>query len=328
MEQVLLQAIRDNPADELSWLALGDWLEEQGDRRGEILRRSLRLRKEPAGVRRLLLEAEMTLLLMEGILPCVPEIVNSVGMRLVLIPPGTFWMGNQETEERSSSNDVWHQVEITRPIYMGVFTVTQEQYERVRGHNPSIFAPSGIRGAEVAQVDTSTFPVENISWEAAAAFCVALSKLPVEAEARRTYRLPSEAEWEYACRAGTTTETPFGDTLSSRQANFNGTSPLGNAAEGPNLGRTCPVGMFPPNAFGLYDLLGNVWEWCADWYAEDTYRIEPRRDPQGPEHGEHRVLRGGSCWSSGSVCRSGHRGAFGPSACDATTGFRVVMDQG
>src|SRR5204863_6448340 len=135
-------------------------------------------------------------------------------------------------------------------FHLGVYPVTQAQYEKVMGNNPSQFRP-GKDG-----LDTADFPVENISWQNAKDFCAKLSALPAEKSAGRVYRLPTEAEWEYACRAGTTTPFAFGKALSSDQANFNGTLPYGGAAKGPHLNRPAKVGSYKPNAFGLYDMHG------------------------------------------------------------------------
>src|SRR5262249_47832054 len=124
------------------------------------------------------------------------------------------------------------------------------------------------------------------------AFCRKLSELAKEQQAGRVYKLPTEAEWEYACRGGTRSPFHHGDALASTQANFNGSFPYGGAPRGPELGRTTTVGSYPPNAFGLFDMHGNVWEWCADWYATAFYHQSERQDPHGPASGTSRVLRG------------------------------------
>jgi formylglycine-generating enzyme required for sulfatase activity len=138
--------------------------------------------------------------------------------------------------------------------------------------------------------------------------------------------LPSEAEWEYACRGGASSSTPFcfGNSLSSTQANFNGAYPYGGAEAGPSLGRTCPAGSYRPNAWGLFDPHGNVWEWCSDWYAEDYYGKSPAQDPLGPSHGSARVIRGGSWNFYGGLCRAASRYGNGPSARHFNLGFRVA----
>jgi formylglycine-generating enzyme required for sulfatase activity len=246
---------------------------------------------------------------------------NSVGMKLTLIPAGTFVMGSPETEpDRHSDEGPQHLVTIGRPFYMSTHPVTQEQYEAVAGHNPAHFIQAAGGGP--------AHPVESVSWYDAMEFCRKLSSRFEERDAGRTYYLPTEAEWEYACRAGTLTPFAFGPSLSSSQANFNGANPYGNAPLGPVRQRTTPVGSFQPNAFGLFDMHGNVWEWCADFYGEVYYGLSPERDPLGPRSGDRRALRGGN-WNSagGKNCRSARRGKDDPTAATPFDGFRVVMIQ-
>src|SRR5262249_36572146 len=151
-------------------------------------------------------------------------------------------------------------VVLGRAFYLGKYPVTQEQYERVMSRNPSWFASTGRGRDQVKEfADTGNFPVENVTWEEAVEFCRRLSDLPAERRAGRVYELPSEAEWEYACRAGTTTPFHFGTELNGRRANCDGNHPYGTATRGPYLGRTCPVGCYTANAWGLYDMHGNVW---------------------------------------------------------------------
>ena len=189
-------------------------------------------------------------------------LTNSVGMKFREIPAGKFLMGSPDTEVGHKLDEHPHLVRITKAFYIGVFTVTQGEYQRVMGTNPSYFAATGGGRTTVAGMDTSRFPVDNICWNDAQDFCRALSNLPSERSAGRKYRLPTEAEWEYACRAGTTTPYYFGSSLSSRQANFDGNSPYGDAPTGPFLRRTTTVGSYPPNSLGLYDLYGNVAQFC------------------------------------------------------------------
>jgi formylglycine-generating enzyme required for sulfatase activity len=168
-------------------------------------------------------------------------------------------------------------------------------------------------------------PVEQVSWEDAQTFLKKRSELPAEAKTGRKYRLPTEAESEYACRARTTSPCHFGNTLCSTQANFDGNSPYGGARKGPHLKRTCPVGSYPPNAWGLYDLHGNVYQWCADWYDKDHYATSPGKDARGPAQGTSRVFRGGGWDSLGRYCRSACRSTYYPGLRDSYLGFRVVL---
>jgi uncharacterized protein (TIGR02996 family) len=331
MEEVFLQELHADATDEATWLALADWLEDDGQaQRAELLRLVRRLRalplRDPTEVRKQM-EARVVELLSGGVRPVVPEVVNSIGMRLALIPPGVFLMGSlEDEEERADDEGPQHEVEISRPFYMSIFPVTQAQWQAVMGHNPSFFCATGDGEGEVAGLDTRDFPVEQVSWEDATEFLKKLSALKAEREAGRTYRLPTEAQWEYACRGGVCSSSPFhyGDSLSSRQANFNGDYPYGGADKGPYLERTCKVGSYRPNAFALFDMHGNVWEWCSDWYVQDYYKISPRRDPSGPSNGSSRVFRGG-CWgSNGRFCRAAFRYRDSPSYRDPGLGFRVA----
>src|SRR5262249_30864797 len=172
-------------------------------------------------------------------------------------------------ETMRGDDEVLHQAQIARPFYLGVFPVTQAEFRRVTRRAPSQYRRGGSRGGDVSDVDTSSFPVENVTWNNAVAFCQRLSQRDEERQAGRVYRLPSEAEWEYACRAAgiSMAAFAFGPSLCSTQANFDGNHPYGGAEEGPTLSRPCDVGSYKPNAYGLYDMHGNVWEWCQDVYA-------------------------------------------------------------
>jgi formylglycine-generating enzyme required for sulfatase activity len=196
--------------------------------------------------------------------------------------------------------------------------------------NPPWFSAAGLGKAKVAGMNTDDFPVENVSWEEAVEFCKRLSALGKESG--RVYGLPTEAEWEYACRGGVRTSTPFhyGKSLSSEQANFNGQFPYGGADKGRNLGRTTPVGSYQPNAFGLYDMHGNVWEWCQDWYDKNYYGDSSKQDPKGPNSSPvgRRVLRGGSWYGNGQDCRAAYRDRDEPGYRDSYVGLRVVLRVG
>ena len=235
------------------------------------------------------------------------EITNSIGMKLVLIPPGEFMMGSPASEkDKDLDENPQRRVRITKPFYIGKYEVTQLQYGIVMGKNPSHF--KGVSN-----------PVEKVSWDDAVEFCKRLSE-----KEGVTYRLPTEAEWEYACRAGTTTAFCHGVSLSSGQANFDGRYPCGGAKNGPYRKKTTPVGTFTPNAWGLHDMHGNLWEWCADWYQRDYYSHSTVDDPKGPTSGKERVLRGGSWQYRGWVCRSGNRSKWKPTGRYPNFGFRVA----
>ena len=255
------------------------------------------------------------------------EITNSIGMKLALIPAGKFMMGLPKDEKERGDNEEQHEVSITRPFYLGVYVVTQAEYEKVMGNNPSYFSAKDTGKDSVKDMDTSRFPVETVSWDDAVAFCKKLSELPEEKKAGRVYRLPTEAEWEYACRAGTKTVFHYGDSLSSRQANFNGEYPYGGADKGPFLARTAKVGSYAANGFGLYDMHGNVWEWCQDWHDANYYKNSPREDPPGPAQASARVVRGGGWGDHGGDCRSAGRIGGEPGFRGSGLGFRVAAVQ-
>jgi formylglycine-generating enzyme required for sulfatase activity len=246
---------------------------------------------------------------------------NSVGMKLALIPPGEFLMGSKDSVENADEDEKpQHPVRITTPFYLGVNEVTQEEYQRVMDENPSAFSPEGKGSKQVSDLETGRFPVESVSWDDAVEFCRKLSLLAEEKAAGLVYRLPTEAEWEYACRAGTTTPFYFGDEL-NEQANSSG---LYGKTQEDSLGRTTTVGSYPPNAFGLSDMHGNVWEWCQDWYDGDYYESSPVDNPQGPPEGLRRVIRGG-CWRyAARYCRAAFRNRDEPQDRSNYVGFRVA----
>lgn len=241
---------------------------------------------------------------------------NSIGMELVYVPAGSFMMGS---ENESLYEAPIHRVTIGNGFYMGRYEVTQAQWQQVMGNNPS-----GFKGCDRC-------PVEGVSWEHAREF---IQRLNARGDGY-TYRLPTEAEWEYACRAGTTTKFAFGDSLSSEQANFDGDSPYPpGASKGVYRRKTMPVGSFQPNAWGLYDMHGNVSEWCEDWF-HDNYNGAPTDGSAWLSRGEHkylseggpkyRVVRGGGYFSSGLFVTSSNRNTL--AATDTTCcvlGFRVV----
>jgi uncharacterized protein (TIGR02996 family) len=327
-EPSLLQAIAADPADPLAWQALAAWLEEQGQLdRAELSRLTLRLRLERDHTDWPRWQARVQELLAAGVTPCVPEMTNSIGMRFVLIPPGTFLMGSPEDEPGRWESERLREVELTRAFWLGVFPVTQGEYRKVRKNNAAAFRPRGRRVAAARGHETDRFPVERVSWHQAMGFCQRLSERLQEQAAGRGYRLATEAEWEYACRAGTTTPFHFGTTINVAQANFDGSRPYDHALPETVLGRPCVVGSYAPNAFGLFDMHGNVWEWCADWRDMDVPPQEgPMRDPTGPAEGGPRCSRGGAWSFSANHCRAAYRGHDEPAGRYDNTGFRVVCN--
>ena len=244
----------------------------------------------------------------------VENLGNGAMLEMVAIPGGSFQMGSLATEkDRYDDESPQHPVSVSA-FLMGRYVVTQAQYEAITGKNLSNF-----KGAKR--------PVEEVSWNEAQEFCKKLSQ-----KTGRKYRLPSEAEWEYACRAGTTTPFHFGETITTDLANYQGTDSIfgttGNYGEGPKgkyRAQTTEVGIFPPNAFGLCDMHGNVWEWCEDVY-HTTYEGAPMDGSAWNVGGEsgRRVLRGGSWFNSPRYCRSAARVSNDAGVRDVNYGFRVV----
>jgi len=238
----------------------------------------------------------------------IEDLGGGVNLEMGWIPAGSFEMGSPDSEAgRYKQEGPVHTVSLDG-FWMGKYEVTQEQYEAVMGTNPSKF-----KGAKN--------PVENVSWGDAMAFCKKLSL-----KTGKNFTLPSEAQWEYACRAGTRTPFYFGNTISTNQANYHGNYTYGNGSKGVYRVKTIEVGSFAPNAFGLYDMHGNVWEWCLDWYDEKFYGKAATREqnPVNNNQGDYRVLRGGSWVSIPGICRSAYRGRCYPTSRSDGGGFRVV----
>jgi formylglycine-generating enzyme required for sulfatase activity/serine/threonine protein kinase len=255
--------------------------------------------------------------------PAAEEIRNSIGMRLRRIPAGKFLMGSLATDAPPHTEDERprHEVTISQPFYIGVYEVTQKAYFEIMSRQPSDFSATGKARDRVAGQNTDNFPVDSVSWTDAKKFCKALSELEAEKKAGREYRLPTEAEWEYACRGRNHKDDRFntGRTLSPDQANFDG-------GPGSKLDRTREVGLGEPNDFGLYDMHGNVAEWCEDVFEENYYTPGPVTDPKGPsDDGTQRVLRGGSWQDKEQSCRSAFRDhSLGSDFANHRFGFRVV----
>jgi formylglycine-generating enzyme required for sulfatase activity len=246
--------------------------------------------------------------------PPPKEFTNSLGMKFVWIPPGNFMMGSPKEEKKREKrwdgqkgpDETLHKVTLSKGFYMGVYTVTQEQWQEIMGSNPAKF-----KGEK-------NLPVEMVSWDDCQEFIKKLRE-----KDKKPYRLPFEAEWEYACRAGTTTPFHFGETISTDQANYNGDYTYGTGKKGAFRQKTTPVGTFAANTFGLFDMHGNVLQWCQDWLSD--YPQNDVVDPQGPEKGDVRVLRGGSWVEVPEVCRSAFRGWHGSGHRGDQIGFRLCF---
>ncbi len=226
-----------------------------------------------------------------------PTVTNSIGMALVSVPAGRFLMGDTNVPDARPP----HVIQISRPFLICATEVTQAQYQLVVGENPSHFTGDAR-------------PVDSVTWDEAVAFCDKLSARAGEQSAGRVYRLPTEAEWEYACRAGTGTAFSLGPTLPGTKANSRQSGFLA----------TIDVGILPANPLGLFDVHGNVAEWCQDWYGAEYYLASNAIDPTGPPTGLRRVARGGSWDSDPTDCRSGSRASFTPDQRFTTVGFRVI----
>jgi uncharacterized protein (TIGR02996 family) len=272
----LLTGIVQEPQAEDRWLVLADWLEEHDDpRRAELLRLHRKLlatccapEEHPE---RSSWQARIVALLAAGVKPCVPQktvvLAPGVEMTFSFIPPGGFFMGSPKGEGLRDG-ETPHLVTLTRGFWLGVTQVTQAHWVTVMGNNPS-------------QFQGKDRPVELVSWDDCQAFCRKVGR-----KTRKPFRLPESVEWEYACRAGTATPFFVGQTLSMNSANYNGNVSYHVRQEGIYRGQTTPVGDFPPNGWGLYDMHGNVWEWCRTCYRG------------------HRILRGGAWVSGPELCRS------------------------
>ena len=234
-------------------------------------------------------------------------------IKMVRIKPGTFVMGSPESEPGRQIDEVQHTVKITKAFYLSQTPITQAQWKAVMGNNPSNFQGDDL-------------PVECVSWDDAVAFCQKLS-----AREHKKYRLPTEAEWEYACRAGTMTEyyTGNGTAALDRAGWYGGNSnyiPVESMFFGTTTttgAGTHPVAQKVPNAWGLYDMHGNVWQWCSDYVGEYTGDAE---NPTGPTTGRYRVLRGGSWYANPQLCRSAYRCDNVPDRRGSDFGFRIALD--
>jgi uncharacterized protein (TIGR02996 family) len=311
----LLSGIVAEPLEETRWLVLADWLEENDDpRRAELLRLHRKLLGtccEPdAHPERPDWQRRVVALLEAGVAPCVPQhtLMLPGGVPLVgaFVPPGSFLMGGTVEDEEKPV----HRVTLTRGFFMGVTPVTQTQWAAVMGTEPSHFKGPNR-------------PVENVSWDECHEFRV---KLTAHRNGRGAVELPTEAQWEWACRAGTTTHFHFGDVPGTDRLNYDGSYTWNGSKKGKNRKQTTDVGSFLPDAWGLFDLHGNVWEWCADAYA--PYTSDEQIDPIGKSEDSddiYRVLRGGAWDFIPQNCRAAFRNWDAPAYRDYRLGFRVCF---
>jgi formylglycine-generating enzyme required for sulfatase activity len=264
---------------------------------------------------------------------------DGVEMELVLLNAkgnAEFLIGSPQDEKERNPYETQfdaekqHKVTLTKPFYLAKYPVTQEQYEKLIGKNPSYFSKSGYGKAKVQGMDTSRFPVEQVSWDDAKTFCEKLmdkhgGQMPaVLRKQKYRFALPTEAQWEYACRAGTSTPFYFGSELNGKQANCDGNFPYGTRDTGPSKRRTTKVGEYGENKFGLCDMHGNVYQWCQDYYGPyDLPAKDPLRSVKYSE--ECRVLRGGSWLHNARHCRAAYRLDVAPGRCVNDAGFRVAF---
>ncbi|MGD9233012.1 MAG: formylglycine-generating enzyme family protein [Desulfobacterales bacterium] len=239
---------------------------------------------------------------------------NTLGMTFVLIPSGTFTMGSPTNEPHRGSSEVRHQVTISKPFYMQATEVTVKQWHSIMGRRMMVF-----------QQGADNMPVTRVSWFDCMKFIKRLNKL-----GQGKYRLPTEAEWEYAARAGTSTAYSWGNTINCEKAMYGNNSLKDDVCQlyyrsiGLQIDQPAPVKTYNPNPWGLYDMHGNVWEWCMDWYGD--YKKNTVIDPTGPKSGNMRIRRGGSWFKYGYSCRSANRSFGHPATRYKTTGFRLVRE--
>lgn len=257
----------------------------------------------------------LNLLLPLRILALEKTFINSLGMEFVLIPAGTFIMGSPPDEPHRGKGEIQHQVTITKPFYLQTTEVTLEQWRALMGRK--LFGRRRGPG---------NMPVAKISWYDCRKFIKKLNTL-----SEWSYRLPTEAEWEYASRAGSSTAYSWGNIADCSKAMFGNNSLKSREcldyirSRGLTTDQPAPVKSYPPNAWGLYDMHCNVWEWCRDWHGDNTKSA--KRDPLGPDSGTMRVRRGGSWFKYGYLCRSANRNYAHPGSRYQTTGFRLIRKE-
>ncbi len=282
-------------------------------------------------------------------------VTNSLGMPLVMLPKGVTVKGSPLSEYKRATDEDARGVMLTKRLLMSTHEVTQREYQSVMSVNPSYYAIEGKGASEVNGLTTDRFPVEQVSWSDAVEFCARLTALSKEQQSGRVYRLPTESEWEFACRANSMTAFNVGEVIEGNQANFKSETVYWYSKPFDSLGRSRTIGSYPPNAFGLCDMHGNVAEWCSDFYdpihmgestgarprnledvlhwledfgvkAQDGYLMKDTFNPIGPREGTVRVVRGGSFNTDGAQVRSAARRQQKPTYKHRTIGFRVVCE--
>ncbi|MGJ8724969.1 MAG: formylglycine-generating enzyme family protein [Roseibacillus sp.] len=259
---------------------------------------------------------------------------NSIGLKMLPITAGEFVMGSPETEKGRGNDEDEVSVKISQNFLMSESEITQGQWLAVMGKTiqQQIDIKEGPIGrganlvAEASAIGPNQ-PMSFVNWSDAISFAKILTQTEHESGVlpkELAYTLPTEAQWEYACRAGTRTVFSFGNTLSAEQANFYGKKPYGLTEEGEYREKTTEVKSFEPNAWGLYDMHGNLYEWCADWYSE---KASGGNDPQGPETGDGRNIRGGTWNRTANSCRSAYRYSSGPESRSYNIGFRIIIQK-
>lgn len=284
-------------------------------------------------------------------------ITNTIGIPLVMLPKGIYIKGTPLSEYKRGDDEDARGIVLTKRLLMGTYEVSQREYQLVMTSNPSYYAKDGTGGAELGGLSSDRLPVEQVSWKDAVEFCKRLSALPREQQAGRVYRLPTESEWEFACRANSLTAFNVGEVIEGNQANIKSETPYWYSKSAISIGRTRTIGSYPSNAFGLSDMHGNVAEWCSDFYdprhegaGPEKYRPRSIEDivfwledfsqsirdgnaygqimnPTGPRQGVVHVVRGGSFNSDGGQVRSAARRQQKPEYKHRTIGFRVVCEQ-
>jgi sulfatase modifying factor 1 len=329
-EAEILAGLAAHPHEGDGWLILADWLEDHQDPRAALARLRWQYHYEPNHPEFEPRRTRLWTLWNNGMAPLVPTLENSLGMTFALIPPGTFWMGCLDNDPGKREDETRHRVTLTQPFFLSVDPVTvgdfrafveaasyqtdAERGDGAEGHHTGTWQKSrSCNWRTPGFPQKSRHPVTCVSWNDAQVMAKWLTK--AEQGTGRTYALPTEAQWEFACRAGTTAPYFWGRD-ENRVGHY---AWIANAAEN----RTHTVDSKRPNPWGLRHMTGMLWEWCFDHYAE--YPPEAATDPKGPPRGRQRVQRGGSWFVSPTYCRSAHRAHDGQDDRDTHSGFRLAL---